>query len=52
MLEKIRPALRIKNTAFDTEITELIEACKVDLGLAGIVKLDDTDALISNFFYY
>lgn len=32
---KVRQALRITTTAFDTEIGELIDAALVDLGIAG-----------------
>ena len=42
MLQKVKTALRISSgtTAFDGELTDLIEACKLDLGIAG-VKNDD-----------
>ena len=46
MLEKIKLSLRIKNDKFDTEITDLINSCKLDLGLSGVKKIDDTDPLI------
>lgn len=46
MLESIRNALRIKNTVFDDEITDLINACKLDLSISGIKIIDDTDPLI------
>lgn len=46
MLESVKLALRIKSNAFDSEITGLIDACKIDLGLAGVVAIDDTDSLI------
>lgn len=37
MLEKVKLALRITTDAFDTELTDLIEAAKIDLGIAGVV---------------
>lgn len=37
MLEKVKLALRITTNAFDTELTDLIEAAKIDLGIAGVV---------------
>ena len=37
MLEKVKLALRITTTAFDSEINDLIDAAKVDLGIAGVV---------------
>jgi hypothetical protein len=46
MLETVKTALRISNTRYDTEIIGLIDACKIDLGLAGVGKTDETDALI------
>lgn len=46
MLESIKLALRIKSSAFDTEIVDLIESAKVDLKISGIVKVDEIDPLI------
>lgn len=46
MLVAIRNALRIKNTVFDEEITDLINACKLDLSISGIKIIDDADPLI------
>ena len=46
MLEKVRLALRLKNTAYDEEIIDIIEAAKLDLKGAGVKKLIDEDPLI------
>ena len=51
MLEKVRKALRLTNTFYDSELTDLIEAAKLDLGIAGVVvpvvtTETDTDKLI------
>ena len=46
MLEKVKLALRIKTTAFDSEIEDLIAAALADLGIAGVVVLEETDPLI------
>jgi hypothetical protein len=46
MIEAVKLALRLTSPAFDDEITDLIEACKIDLQLAGIVKIKDSDPLI------
>ena len=46
MLEKVKKALRIVTDDFDDEITDLIEACLLDLGIAGVTKDDITDKLI------
>lgn len=46
MINSIKTSLRIKNTAFDTEITDLIDACKIDLKISGVNKIDEKDSLI------
>lgn len=45
MLEKVKMALRITTTALDDELTDLIEAAKLDLGIAGVILPDSLDAL-------
>lgn len=45
MLEKVRTALRITTTAFDEELTDLIDAAQIDLGIAGVVLPEDLDAI-------
>lgn len=49
ILDDVKTALRISNTAFDGEITDLISAARADLKLSGILESkvnDDTDPLI------
>lgn len=48
MLESLKLSLRINNTAYDQEITGLIEACKLDLKISGIAPtlIVETDPLI------
>lgn len=46
MLEKVKLALRIKSNKLDEEIADLIEACKIDLSLSGVKRIEDTDPLI------
>ena len=49
LLDDIKLTLRISNTAFDSEITDLISAARSDLVLSGILESkvnDDTDPLI------
>ena len=46
MLDKVKLALRITTDAFDTELTDLIEAAKLDLGIAGVV-LSEADAVVT-----
>ena len=46
MLHKVKLALRITTNAFDSEIADLIDAALADLGIAGVVNLDNADPLI------
>lgn len=49
LLDDIKLTLRISNTAFDSEITDLISAARSDLKLSGVLESkvnDDTDPLI------
>lgn len=45
MLSATKLALRITTTAFDSEITDLLNAAIMDLGVAG-VEIGDGDALV------
>lgn len=47
MLEKVKTALRIKTDAYNDELTDLIEAAKLDLGVAGVEVPEELDALLS-----
>ena len=46
LLEKVRKSVRISNDKFDDELQDIIDACILDLGNAGVVKTDEEDALI------
>ncbi len=47
ILDTVKTALRLKTTAYDAEeITPLIDACLLDLKIAGVKVLDPTDPLI------
>ncbi|MDY5007934.1 head-tail connector protein [Candidatus Allofournierella merdipullorum] len=46
LLEKVKLALRITTTAFDSEITDLIDAALADLGIAGVLIEDEMEPLI------
>lgn len=46
MLEDVKKSLRISSSAFDEEVTDLIESAKLDLKIAGIAVSDSPDALI------
>lgn len=45
-LPAVKLALRITTTAYDNELTDLINAALLDMGIAGVTNNDDTDALI------
>lgn len=45
MLEKVKLALRISTDKYDSELSDLIYAAKLDLGLAGVELPDEIDAL-------
>lgn len=47
MLDKVKMALRITTTAYDAELTDLIEAAKLDLGVAGVLLPSDLDDLVT-----
>lgn len=42
MLERVKTALRITTTAFDSEITDLIGAACGDLGIVGVEAISTT----------
>lgn len=46
ILKKIKESIRIKNNALDNEISDEINACQLELGLAGVDKIDISDPLI------
>lgn len=45
LIDDIRLSLRIKNNAYDTEIQGLIDACKIDLNIAGVQKVEESEPL-------
>lgn len=46
-LGKVKMALRISTTAYDDELTDLMEAAQQDLGVAGVVIPEELDALVT-----
>ena len=48
LLDDVKLALRISNTSYDSEITDLIDQAKADIKLVGVLesKIVDTDILI------
>ncbi|MEE1357251.1 MAG: DNA-packaging protein [Clostridia bacterium] len=47
MLSKVKLALRITTNAYDDELNGLIEAAKLDLGIAGVIMPSELDAIVS-----
>ena len=46
MLELVKMALRISTTAFDVELQSLIDAAKLDLGIAGVNVPTELDSIV------
>ena len=47
LLLEVKTALRITADAFDDELTDLIEAAKLDLQIAGVVIPAELDAIVN-----
>lgn len=47
MLDKVKMALRIKTEAYDSELKDLIEAAKTDLGIAGVEIPETIDEIVT-----
>lgn len=45
MLDKVKMALRISTNAYNDELNNLIDAAKLDLGIAGVTLPANLDAL-------
>lgn len=45
MLELVKIALRVTSNAFDDELNMLIDAAKLDLGIAGVVVPTELDTI-------
>lgn len=46
ILEKVKMALRISTDAFNDELNDLIEAAKLDMGIAGVIVPSQLDELV------
>ena len=46
LLDKTKLALRVTVNNYDTDLTALIEAAKLDLGIAGVDLPDELDAIV------
>lgn len=47
LVSKVKMALRITTDAYNDELSDLIDAAKLDLGVAGVELPSDADALVS-----
>ena len=47
VIEKVKMALRITTDAYNDELSDLIEAAKLDLGVAGVELPSETNPLVS-----
>lgn len=45
IISAVKMSLRISTSAFDDELSELIDACKSDLVMKGVDKIDDSEKL-------
>ena len=45
IIDDVRLALRITTTTFDNELSNLINAAKIDLGIAGVTLPTELDAI-------
>ena len=45
MLAKVKLALRVTTTAYDNDLNDLIDAAKIDLGIAGVSLPSTLDAI-------
>lgn len=46
LLDDAKKSVRASSSYFDTEIQDLIDAAKIDLNIAGVNKIEDTDPLV------
>ena len=46
-LDKVKMGLRIKTTAYDEELSDLITAAKLDLGIAGVEVPSTLDEIVT-----
>ena len=46
-LDKVKMGLRISTTAYDEELSDLINAAKIDLGIAGVTVPSELDEIVT-----
>lgn len=47
LLNKVKVCVRLTSNAYDEELTDMIEAAKQDLAVAGVDPVDESDPLIA-----
>lgn len=47
LLDDVKTALRITTQAYDSELTDLIESAKLDLGIAGVIIPETMTTVVS-----
>jgi hypothetical protein len=47
LLDDVKMSLRVSTNAYDSELTDLIESAKLDLGLAGVIIPENINAICS-----
>ena len=52
MLAKVKLAVRQSSTTFDSELTDLINAALLDMGVAGVTETETSDPLIIRAVFY
>lgn len=45
ILDAVKTSLRISHTALDSDLSQTINACKQDLKIVGVSKVEETDPL-------
>lgn len=46
LIDDVKMALRVSTNAYDSELTDLIQSAKIDLGIAG-VEIPESDSVIN-----
>ena len=47
LLDDVKMALRVTTQAYDTELIDLIESAKIDLGIAGVIVPTGNDTVVN-----
>lgn len=45
LVDEVKVALRIKSSAYDAEVQDLIDSCKTDLSISGVQKIEEAEPL-------